>query len=312
MVPVGRGRRLHVIDARPPQARAGVRVVAVASAGTVALDWAGVLSALAALSDEDGRAGRVHALAYDRAGLGWSPAAPGWLRPRTPQELARELVELVEALDREDGELPVVLVGHSLGGLIARAAAGLRPVAGLVLLEPTHAQRLYRPGTREPDRWVRAAIRTRMAGAVGVRRLQAITGGLPVHEAPAAWLPPDLQAATAWRLCGPTHQAAGLRELAGLVTGGQSVRALPLGDLPLRVFAAEPQTRAELEGAELDRQLLALSTDSALIPLPKAVGTRPHYNPHGAKLLAQRLDRLAGLILDAAGTSDPKDTAGPA
>ena len=72
--------------------------------------------------------------AYDRAGTGWSdpPANPA----RDPTSIAREL----RALLANAGEAaPYVLVGHSSGGLYARAFARLYPdqAAGLVLLDAT-------------------------------------------------------------------------------------------------------------------------------------------------------------------------------
>lgn len=75
---------------------------------------------------------RVQACAYDRAGLGKSPAARG---PRTPAAIAGDIHSLIAAADFKR---PVVLVGHSLGGFNVKLAAALFPddVAGLVLIDP--------------------------------------------------------------------------------------------------------------------------------------------------------------------------------
>ena len=54
---------------------------------------------------------------YDRAGQGWSDPSP---YRRTPDRLTDELHLL---LDRADVARPVVLVGHSLGGLLVRTFA---------------------------------------------------------------------------------------------------------------------------------------------------------------------------------------------
>jgi pimeloyl-ACP methyl ester carboxylesterase len=64
-----------------------------------------------------------HVFAYDQRGQFESPAVPG--RAHTPTALAHDLLDLLGALN-----LPRVhLVGHSLGGLVARAAAISTPAA---------------------------------------------------------------------------------------------------------------------------------------------------------------------------------------
>lgn len=72
----------------------------------------------------------AHTIAYDRAGRGRSgrPAAP-----QTIDDMAATLVALVRA--RASGR--VILVGHSMGGLIVRRAAETLSPAGLVLVDPT-------------------------------------------------------------------------------------------------------------------------------------------------------------------------------
>src|SRR4051812_33018198 len=68
--------------------------------------------------------------AYDRAGRGWSEAGP---MPRDGKAIAQDLHALLL-----NGKIagPVVLTGHSYGGLIALIYAGLYPedVAGMVLV----------------------------------------------------------------------------------------------------------------------------------------------------------------------------------
>ncbi|WP_433201075.1 alpha/beta fold hydrolase [Nocardia sp. CA-107356] len=72
----------------------------------------------------------AHTVAYDRAGRGRSgrPA-----EPQTITDMAATLVALVQALT--PGR--VILVGHSMGGLIVRRAAETLSPAGLVLIDPT-------------------------------------------------------------------------------------------------------------------------------------------------------------------------------
>lgn len=77
-------------------------------------------------------AGSCRVLTFDRKGYGASPS--GGLPP-TPENRARELRALLDALDiRQD----ILLLGHSQGGLYAVQYALLYPeaVRGLVLLDP--------------------------------------------------------------------------------------------------------------------------------------------------------------------------------
>lgn len=76
----------------------------------------------------------THAIAYDRAGLGWSAPGPP---PRDAETLARELHQL---LARIAPGVPAVLVGHGTGAHILRAYAHRYPfeTAGLVLVDPYH------------------------------------------------------------------------------------------------------------------------------------------------------------------------------
>jgi microcystin degradation protein MlrC len=71
---------------------------------------------------------------YDRAGMGWSDAAP---EPFDGQRNAHRLHALLTAAGVTG---PVVLVGHSMGGLLNRIYTGLHPgqVVGLVMLDASH------------------------------------------------------------------------------------------------------------------------------------------------------------------------------
>jgi pimeloyl-ACP methyl ester carboxylesterase len=70
---------------------------------------------------------------YDRAGTGWSDRVT---LPRTALAVTDELNELISS----SVQGPVVLVGHSLGGLYARyyASRFSDAVTGLALLDPAH------------------------------------------------------------------------------------------------------------------------------------------------------------------------------
>lgn len=78
-------------------------------------------------------ASTARVVAYDRAGVGRS-AAPD--HERTWQELYTELEAVIQSLNLA---CPPVLVGHSLGGLLAYTYARRhrKQIGGLVLLDPT-------------------------------------------------------------------------------------------------------------------------------------------------------------------------------
>ncbi len=71
-------------------------------------------------------------LAMDRAGYGWSDP------PSTPRTIDHLVDELREAVLASGAPLPLIMVGHSFGGLLLRhyAARYVEDVAALVLLDP--------------------------------------------------------------------------------------------------------------------------------------------------------------------------------
>jgi pimeloyl-ACP methyl ester carboxylesterase len=101
-------------------------------------EWDAVQRGIAAFA-------RVHR--YDRAGRGASPAAA---TPRSALDLVDDLRTLLHTPGLRDG--PCVLVGHSLGGLLARlyAQRHLRDVAALVLVDAMHPAQFDRLGPLFP------------------------------------------------------------------------------------------------------------------------------------------------------------------
>src|SRR5947209_2731076 len=86
-------------------------VVVVTGAGDCQASWAAVADRLA---------DRTRVVTYDRAGLGWSARGPA-------PTADRYVAELHAVLDACLPEGRYVLVGHSLGGLIARLHAQQHP-----------------------------------------------------------------------------------------------------------------------------------------------------------------------------------------
>jgi pimeloyl-ACP methyl ester carboxylesterase len=104
-------------------------------------------------------------IAYDRAGLGWSDPAP---HPATAGNAADDLARLLTALGIS---APVILVGHSFGGLIARVFEQRYPehIAGLVLVDPlvrSEWRDVSGPGGQERRRMLERGARLSRRGAV--------------------------------------------------------------------------------------------------------------------------------------------------
>jgi len=127
MVDVG-GRRLRLHCSGPV---GGPTVVLEAGFGNPSSTWGRVQPEVAKFA-------RV--CSYDRAGLGGSDPAP---TPRTVVALAEDLRAL---LTNAKVPGPYVLVGHSLGGILARLYASFYPseVAGMVLVDSAHEDEMDR------------------------------------------------------------------------------------------------------------------------------------------------------------------------
>jgi pimeloyl-ACP methyl ester carboxylesterase len=156
LVDVG-GHRLRVVRAGP--AGAAPLILLEHGAFGCAADWAVVQERLSAKG--------FRSLAYDRAGLGHSEPGP---EPRDGRAIVADLAALLRA-EGERG--PVVLVGHSMGGLMVRLFALTHPdlVQGVVLVDAITPDMMQ---TRMGPGMVRAFWRllrvTRVAARLGLMR----------------------------------------------------------------------------------------------------------------------------------------------
>lgn len=126
LVQVG-NRQIRVLTSDGP----GPAVVFDAGAGGPLDSWWRVLEQLR---------GHVAWVAYDRPGLGGSQATDADDDKR-PATIAATLAALLDELGETE---PVILVGHSRGGLHIRAFASLYPLrtAGLIQVDPSHDRML--------------------------------------------------------------------------------------------------------------------------------------------------------------------------
>jgi len=109
-------------------------------------------------------------LSYDRAGLGWSEARSS---PLTPEILIHDLRSVIALSGIKP---PIVIVGHSFGGLLARLYARAYPddVAGLVLVDPALTSEWSEPNAMRQamlQRGVRLSRRGATLARFGVVRL---------------------------------------------------------------------------------------------------------------------------------------------
>jgi len=128
LIDVGDGRRMYLSCA----GSGSPTVVLVPGAGEPSSIWAWIAPDVA-------RDTRV--CVYDRAGRGWSDAAPGL------QDGIAIATDLNALLARAHEAPPYVLVGHSFGGLYVRAFAARFPAqtAGVVLLDATDPHQFTLP-----------------------------------------------------------------------------------------------------------------------------------------------------------------------
>jgi pimeloyl-ACP methyl ester carboxylesterase len=227
-------------------------------------------------------------VAYDRAGLGWSDAAP------KPRDAGQSAKDLHMALHNANIPGPYVLAGHSYGGMVVRAFAVLYSdeVAGMVLVDGSH-----------PDQWVRFGVPSKTVGIgttvssyvarFGLFRLlngeyKLLANGLPPQQYA------ELMALT------PTPRAL-------LTVGSQAMvwddvsRPLvnnggTLGDIPLVVLSVTEQPRMSDKLTALQAELPALSSDSQHITVQGAYHEGLVSQPQYASIVTDAILRVVKAV----------------
>lgn len=190
----------------------------------------------------DAVAATTRACAYDRAGIMWSDPKS------TPQDGNAATEDLHAALAVAGERAPIVLVGHSFGGLLSMIYAHRYPdaVAGLVFVDPGHPDQKKLFGTLPKMRELMDA-----AGALEKTGLALSWTGLVRLLMPdmgdPAMSPAARQAAQAYypmSLRG-MHDARASDDR----TMAQAAVARPFGNRPLIVLSAENFFTPEMAGA---------------------------------------------------------------
>jgi len=170
----------------------------------------------------------TRACSYDRAGYGWSAARSG---PRDTDHVAQELHALV-AEAHIDG--PIVLMGHSAGGLFIRKYASLYPqgIVGMVFVDsstPTQFERLPAEfGGVEDFTWDKLFL------PFGITRLRGHCGVLDPST-------PELKPQLEWHDCTKNAFATTEQEEKDFPQSCQEAKGTgPFGDIPILIFSQDP------------------------------------------------------------------------
>jgi pimeloyl-ACP methyl ester carboxylesterase len=288
------GYRLH-INCEGKTTNGKPLVILIHGGGDFSFDWALVMPGVSRFA---------HVCAYDQAGQAWSDPGP------TPRTLRQEAYELHLLLEKTGLKGPYVLVGHSLGGLIARVFARDFPkdIAGMVLVEATsedttlmlngklvHMREIARNVAVPPVQTMKTSP-PKPASEQEIKEAEAFQKqfGPPKIDPPFDKLPADIQQLRLWAL---THQKLMAQsegylaeELKEMHTATHSADYV-LGDLPLEVLiggrmegrppnvAQEEWKRLFDEKVQQKKEFGRLSRNSKVVVDPVSAHHIPLDNP---------------------------------
>ena len=220
-------------------------------------------------------------VSFDRPGMGYSEPVE---RPRTADEIARELRGLLQAMGEPP---PYVLVGHSLGGFTVRAFAALfgDEVAGVVFVDAAHEEedaRRAEIGIEEGQLMNLLSV-VRHTTALGGGRVLGALRLLPPLEILDPLPEPVAARVRSEFLRGPALDTY-YRENRDFAESARWIaRTGDLGDRPLVVLSRDFRGRVDPQdaiSAELQGDLAALSTRAEMREIPGSW--------HSSTVLAER------------------------
>ena len=231
-VRIGRRRRLNLLV----MGDGGPTVILASGLIGTTLDWARVQPALAA---------KVRAVAFDKAGLGFSDPGP---LPRTASAI---VTDLRAALSAADIAPPYVLVGHSAGGPQMRLFAFHHPeeVVGMVMVDSASEHQDRRMDTARGVRFNALARLRLLRDYTRLTRLArdgALSPGSPDHARAVGGLSPERVTPAVWAAWVAQHtspaywRAVRSESAASVGASADEVTAArrPLGDIPLIALTA--------------------------------------------------------------------------
>jgi pimeloyl-ACP methyl ester carboxylesterase len=238
-----------------------------------------------------GLAKTTQVCAYDRAGIGWSESNSA---EPDAEHIAQQLHTLLHKANLQGS---FVVVGHSMGGLFARAYSATFPnqVAGLVLLDAVHpdqGQGLSEKAQTQQQQFMQLLQWTPTLARLGVLRVASWFNRI------AEELPNQAQAAHQALLITTKHLQATLDEANQWEkTTAQVRQQQSLGDIPLLVISAgtdEFGFGAQRVGQwqALQRDLTQLSDNSRYILIPQATHHSLLTDPEHATMTVAAIRRM--------------------
>jgi len=247
---------------------------------TIIMDaGAGELGSFAYLPIENQLAQQAKVLLYDRAGCNWSEQSE---YKRTPEEISKELNQVIKQLDISG---PLILVGHSQGGLnMMKYAAMFRDhVNALVLIDAAHPNAFHEMPVEVREVLMNASGNIDLVNVIariGLLRLLMPKDALQLPE-PVDGQNTDSIAVTLTSFFPQTMNYCIYPEhKEGVINHGLTMADLNLDSLPVRILSASGSMRGPSGGPpgwnddlenmhiqywrDMQKGLLAISTNSEL------------------------------------------------
>jgi pimeloyl-ACP methyl ester carboxylesterase len=252
-------------------------VILISGASNFSFDWALV---------QDKLSKSIRVCSYDRPGLAWSDPGP------MPRSMTQDVFELHQLLHIAKINQPLILVGHSTGGIIARMYAKQYPnevAGGLVLVDATsenailniggkteRVRLLASAGKKIPD--VKASIDT-LTKIPGMKEVEELWNmfGKPSISFPFDKLPSYTQKIRLWAQSLPKYQIADANDYTAeeFATMYSDSLSYKIGDKPLLIlYSSKNEYPAEI-GALRDsllydkihnqRAFMRISTNSKVV-----------------------------------------------